>query len=720
MPEAALILLLIVIAAWAPGRLAVRRFGAGEMTIVETHFAALTLGMGLTGWLAFLLAEVGAFSIAALSGVWLAVTLALAIRLPQAKTGHGHGREARLEAVLLGLWLPVALWLFLRPHETILGAADAGVYVSTAAHIARQGAIVVYDATLAHMDPLLQAAILRPIPDATLAPAYLFPGFNVIDASAGSVLPDFFHYHPVWLAVAFALGDLLGGTELAVHAALMMPGLWALLGAVAIYLTLRRVVGALDLGNQNLAALVISAVALGALSICALQVWFARYPVSETLTQYLIWSGLWAMGAWLAEARPRRLWGLLAGVSTGLLLLTRIDTLFILALPALAFLWQIGRGRASRPRRASLWFYGPLIFLALHMTVHGALISRPYFGRITAYAQVMVSRFWPALAALIVLFLAAGWLLLRYRENMQRPGLRRALQLATIVVVAGLAAYGWFVRPVYGALPSYSEWYDGQTIVLTDRENLVRLGWYLSPAGVWLGIAGICLLIWRANRRTVTLLGVGLFFAVLYLWRIQANPHQIYVMRRYVPVVAPFLIVGAASLLFYLWARPGRHVVATGSRVLAFVLAAIWLAGMAWSARGFVTQVDYRGLTAELAALDAQLGERSVLLFDEQSPVSAGDALGTPLHFLFGHDVYTLRAPQAVSDATLVNSIKNWQNNGRSVYWVGAPDWLQAQALVFDAQTANVTSMALEGSYDHKPQRIMPVTWNLSLNLIAP
>ena len=82
----------------------------------------------------------------------------------------------------------------------------------------------------------------------------------------------------------------------------------------------------------------------------------------------------------------------------------------------------------------------------------------------------------------------------------------------------------------------------------------MRLGWYLGPAGIALGVAGMCwMLVKDLNRRTVFLLGTGLFFSLLYLWRIQANPHQIYAMRRYVPVVLPFFIITAAYLINWLY-----------------------------------------------------------------------------------------------------------------------------------------------------------------------
>lgn len=771
MADALLILLLIAAAAWLPGWLALRHLGDGDLDALERQFVALNFGLTLIGWTAFVLAEVGRFSLVTLGLVWALAGLLLGITLlrrrqsgpgahwqmeevqgprpleadrsvaepdeqassglqlatvpaSNALTSQRLKLSTHLERILLVLWIPVALWLFLRPHEAILGGADAGVYVSTAAHIARQGTILVQDTTLAGMDPALQAAVLRPIPGTPLTPAYLFPGFNVIDAGSGTILPDFFHYHPVWQAVAFALGEGIGDTLLATRAALLMPGLWAFLGAIAVYLTLRQALWSIDVGRSRQLAPLVAMLALAALSLSAIQIWFARYPVTESLTQYLMWSGLWALGAWLGRRNPRRLWALFAGLSLGLVLLTRIDTLFILAIPMLIFLWQSVQERKAQSGRVHLWFYLPLGLLTLHMILHAALISRPYFARIVGYGQLLLGRAWPFTGLLAVVAILFSWLLLRRGPLHRRPEVARTFQILSIAVILGLAIYGWFLRPVYGALPSYTEWYDGQTIVLTDRENLIRLGWYLGPLGVWLGMVGACLLIWHANRRTIALTAVGLFFSVLFLWRIQANPHQIYVMRRYMPVVVPFFIAAGAGLIFELWRHTERwrrrFPALLFTRTLILLLAFSWLAGMAWSARGFVTQVDYQGLTAQLGELDKRLDRNSILLVDDGATISLGDVLGTPLHFLFDHDVYTIRSSQAVDAAVLVNSIETWQNSGRSVYWVGAPEWLEGQAINYRSHTVTLATTMLEGSYDHKPHRILPLTWRLTLNAIEP
>jgi len=692
-------------------------------------FAGLSLGLAAIGWTALALAELGWFSTGRLAALWLVAVLLLAFAgrrrlgrglraLKPAAEGPAPDRlnvlgdlrlSPCLEAAGLVVWLAAATWLFFRPHEFVMGGADAGVYVNMAAQVADQGNLLIDDPTLAALDPALYPSLLRERQPGEGTPYYLFPGFNVVEEPAGRVIPDFFHLFPVWQAVVYGASG--------VWATLLMPGLWALLGCLAVYLTVRQAAG-----------WPVAMLALAGLSVNALQVWFARYPVTETLTQYLLWTGLWAFGAWLSGRRPVALWGLLAGLALGQVLLVRIDMIFLLALPVLTagWLWlrhrapEKGTGPAGRRQEGVLWFFLPAALLTAHMALHTLFISTPYFARIANYVSVMLKRFWAIPAALAVVAAAGLLLAFLYRRRPQPfwdawRRYRRALLGTAGLLVLLLTAYGWFVRPVYGAAPSFVDWYSDQRIVLTDRENLRRLGWYLSPLGVWLGAAGIALLLWRVKRVAVAVVGVGLFFSVLYLWRIQATPHQIYAMRRYLPVTLPFFVVGGAYLMGWLAARPRRWM-----QALALALAIAWLGGMAWSARGFISHVDNRGFISQLEELNNQLGRNSVLVVNDQAPVGMGDLVGTPLHFLYGHDVFTLREPQALDEAALTQQIGAWQSAGRDVYWVGEPTFLEEQGMAYSADAFTFRFTYLENVYDHKPARVLPAQWMLSLAKIRP
>jgi hypothetical protein len=263
---------------------------------------------------------------------------------------------------------------------------------------------------------------------------------------------------------------------------------------------------------------------------------------------------------------------------------------------------------------------------------------------------------------------------------------------------------------------------------MTNHENWRRLGWYMSPLGVWLGVLGCCSMLWRGNRRMIPFLGLGLLFSTLYLWNVSANPHHVYVMRRYVPAVLPFFIVGGAYLLGSVglgqesleasWLSVRWKIFARPVAILAALVTAVWLAGIGWAARGFVSQVDHAGLAEQMDALAGSLPEGAILLFADESPVGQGDVWGTPLRFVYGYDAFALRLPPETAGDSLVEAIKTWQNNGRPVIWIGATNWLDSRGYRYRSEQVILTSARLESSYDHKPQAVITETATLFLSYL--
>ena len=701
-----LTIIVIIAAALLPGALAValwgKRFRADPL---EFLFAGLALGVLMLGWPALLLAELGYFSLGGLGIFWAALVLALGAlwrvrrRIP---TPAMAWCVNRWEIAALVLWALVAGWLFFRPHEFVVGGADAGVYVSLGANIARTGGILIHDPTLAALDPSLYASLLRPLPPGELTPYYLMPAFYVPGIPAGLIIPQFYPLHPVWQAVGYALGGL--------RAELLITPLWGFLGALAVYFTTRRLWG----WRAGM-------LALAALSVTALQVWFARYPTTEMLTQYLLWTGVWALIAWMDKREPRGLWAALAGAALGQVFLTRIDAYVLLVLPVLVALWLWW---THNLRRQDAWFFAPFLLLAAHSLFHGVFLSSPYFFSLFRYSRGLISR--SLVIPLVLVGLAALALLVLSLQPQLRTRVvawvaaRRSRWVAGVVVlVVGLAVYGCFLRPHLGAIRTSTYWYGGGEIPNLDRENLVRLGWYLGPAGIALGVAGVCwMLIKDLNRRTAFLLGAGLFFSLFYLWRIQANPHQIYAMRRYVPVVLPFFIITAAYLInwFYVNLRGKlRWFVSIG-------LTLIWFSGILLSARGFVSQIDYRGIIDKLDRLSAELPPHSVLIVGDSAPVGVGDMLGTPLRFLYGHDVFVVRDTTALNDAQFTEAIRKWQQAGSSVYWIGMPGgpaWPAIDISLGPPADGQIDVVALEYAYDHKPTALSPLKWVIPLAQVS-
>jgi hypothetical protein len=674
---------------------------------VEYGFAALTLGLLAIGWLALILAEIGVFSLPALAvGLALAVVALGFVRARRSRTTavpllpSPHGWD-KWEAVALALWLVAAALVYFRPHEFVIGGADAGVYINLGANIANTGSITIRDPLLGALESPLREALLRPMPPGEAAPYYLLPGFYVTNAPPDLITPQFFHLHPAWQAVGYALGGL--------EAELLITPFWGLLGCLAVYMTVR------SLWGWRWAFL-----ALVALSFTALQVWFARYPTAEMLTQYLFWTCAWAMSRWWEPRRPASLWAGIAGASLGQVFLTRIDTYALLALPVLlALVFTIGRAW----RRDAWWFFVPFLLLAAHSALHGWLITQPYFSLISSLGvRILLRGALPAAAAL----LAVAVLSILLIPALSRRGAagsrldtfaRTALRVTAVLVVL-LALFAYFVRPELGTIRVANYWYGGGTIPTLDRENFVRLGWYLSPLGLALGVGGIAMmLVTAANRRTAFLLAAGGFFSVVFLWRIGANPHQVYAMRRYVPQVLPFFIIGGVFLLRWLSQR--RPPV---GRALAVALTAGWIISIVLLSRPFATQIDYAGLANQIRELDTALPRKAVVLFNDPAQVGVADFLGTPLRFLHGRPVFLLRQ-EAVDGRALADAVAKWHQAGYEVVLLETSaqhPWPLPPSSLGPPREFVLRYRNLENTYDIRPEQIVPVEWRVSIRPINP
>lgn len=698
-------LLAILLAAFIPGAFALglwRRRLAHDP--VEFGFAGLSLGLLLIGWLALVLAEFGLFSLVALAATWLIATGALAAawlwQRRRTRPSRGPAPDwSRWEIAALVAWAIAASVLYFRPHESILGGADAGVYVNLGANIATTGSILIHDPLLGQLDPQLRSALLRAMPPREAAPYYLLPGFYVTGDPADLVTPQFFHLHPAWQAVGYALGGLR--TEL------WITPLWGLLGCLAVYMTVRTLWG----WRPALLVLI-------ALCVTALQVWFARYPTAEVLTQYLFWTGTWALIQWLDRRDPPALWAMLAGVAFGEVFLARIDTYVLLALPVILAGWfTLTRSWC----RDAAWFFVPLLALALHSVLHGWFVTRPYFTLITRVGTNTLLR--TAVPAIVAFGLLAAVVALwvRLRPNWRAGTEEKAASILRVAAVAVilLALYAYFVRPVISETRLSNYWYGGGQLPALDQQNFVRLGWYLSPLGLALAVGGIALMYVREfNRRTAFLLIAASFFTLVFLWRIGANPHQVYAMRRYVPVVLPFLTIGAVYLLSWLWGRFG-----TRGRISAGVLTLAWILGIFASGQPFLTQVDDLGLSDQIAGLSRSLADKSVLLFGDTAPVGVGDFVGTPLRFLEGKPVFVARDASGLDAGLLREAVRQWHAQGYRVYWIatdGAAPWPAGGPELGPAEQRTITVASLEGSYDYKPAKVLESAWRLTIAEVLP
>ena len=616
----------------------------------EALFLAVAGSVVASAWLGLVLAEDGRFSLVAAAGI-LAVACAVLAVVSRARLAAPLRRpRSWAEVAPAAAVLALALLLQARPTEYLVGGRDPGAYVAAMATIARTGGIVVTDPVVLSIPPEDVELFYRnpQRPDFSWS---RFMGLDLERPSSGRVFPQFFHLFPAFGAYLFqALG---------VRGALATPPVFGVLGTLAVFFSLRRLFGP--------APALLAGILLG---LNVVQVWFARYPVSETMSEFLLFTGMLLVLQW--EERREGAFGALAGVTLGLSLLVRIDSALVV-IPILLYV-LVRRLRGDLPWRTALPFLAAFAALALHAGGHAAFWARKYV------VDIVTRRYWSqpaivwlgatgvALAAIVAAHRFAG----EGRRFLEAHGQRLRRGLMWVVVL--LAAYAYALRPALSAWAGGDgndparRWADpGPLLALGyrqlaahDAQSLVRLGWFVTPLGLVLGILGLVAVLreWRPRYLFPLLLGLG--FSVFYLYKVRVWNDYPFALRRFVPVTLPLLLAFAAWFLVRL-ARPGgaRRLVAG---TLALLVGGFYVHDTARIAR----YVDWRGAVRFVDDVARRFGPEDVVIFEQPRSIHL---LSLPLWAVQGVNALELARFNPDPDR-LRHLVAAWRGRWRNVYFV--------------------------------------------------
>jgi hypothetical protein len=728
----------------------------------ERVFLAVLSSVLLTGLLGFLLAELGWFS------VWLIAGLELVIvaGLWRWNTGDwnlgprswlGLGRfiaasvrplGARLlrfrpEIVLLCGLLLLGAALFARPAEMVRGALDSGAYVNAGVALGRTGSILIRDRLMRELNNDLPGGnselreVLQEYNRDRFTLRYnRMPGFFVLDKQDAAIVPQHYSFFPVWIGIFYQLFGLWG--------ALYATPILALLSVAAIYFFTRRIF------TPSVALL-----ALALLVLCPVQIWFARYPVSEVPTQLLAFVFFYAFATFLmglsrlrslertgaetlvsaaGEEAARlgtavRLFGVIAGVALGELVLTRPDFPFYLA--AVAFYLLVWR--LTRTWRAEhWWFVVPLGLLLGVWVVHFLFFSYPYTLDLYHNKLQDWRRDWQKLLALLYI----GGLLLFALDRLHdrlRPlaatlggwlNRRRNWWVAALCVAVALYL-GWqygvapwvqtarLIAAESGHIPFTFQSYIGAPVDPEVGANLVRVGWYLSPLGIILGGLGLLRALWKRLS-----LASGAFFitlavvSVIFADETYTVPTYIYSARRYLTVLIPALLIFAAYFLAWVGEKWRPRLPA---RIGGWAAYGALLVFFIYTSRVIIPHVEERGAVAQMEDLVRRFPNpaKTVVLFSNERDEPY--LIATPLQMIWGFTAFSLNQSfgRDLHSDIVQGMIQRWQKQGYDVYMMmGAnggklnmPD-LTVQPIADPQWTWNVPE--LEQLTTQKPSNTFP------------
>jgi hypothetical protein len=678
---------------FAPGLafLAWLRRSRERLPLDERLYLAVAVSVATSSWVALVLAEAGRFSLvtaAVLVGAAALATLGLGRgRLAWPLPRPQRWRAQAPAAALLGL----VLLLDAHPGEYLVGGRDPGTYVATMALIGRTGGISYVDPVVKSIPPEDMGLFFRhPGKDHPDFSWGRFMGFPLERPETAEVFPEFFHLFPAFGAYLFqAMG---------VRGALATPIVFGVLGSLGAFLAFRRLFG-------------VPAAFVGALllSVNVVQVWFARFPVSEPMSQFLIFLGLVALGHWEDDGGTP-LWGLLAGAALGLSLLVRIDSILIVGPLVLYLLVRRAHGDLDLRSAASLLV--PFALLLAHAGFHASIWSRKYL------INIATRRYWqhsPAFWALAAVAAAAAvWMAARTGPRILRAleGHGPLLRRAAVASVTVLALYAYFVRPSLSAWaggdgnPKGSALADPGILVplgfshlaAHDAQAFLRLGWFVSPVALALGVGGLVLVIreWRPRYLFPVLL--ALTFSGFYLYKIRVYNDYFFALRRFVPVTLPFLFAFAALVLVRLAARgvAGR----LGAAAVVLFLGVTYLRATI----PVVRHVDWKDSVRFVDDVARRFGPDDVVIFEQ---VQSVHLLAIPLWAVHGVNVLEL-ARFDPDPERLQHLIQSWRGVYKNVYFVHTYRTNLCGLFLQRVEDYAIATKEWERTYDRAPVKAEP------------
>ena len=474
---------------------------------------------------------------------------------------------------------------------------------------------------------------------------------------------------PVWIAIF----DELGGVQLALYT----TPFFGLLSCAAIYAVGRR-----------LAHPAVGLLAMGLLGLNISQLWFARNPFADIVLQFFLFSGFWSMALLGDDPEsgkpPALLAALLAGTSFGIGHLVKLDVFIIPPVVGglFGFLWLMNRWKRA---------YGaillPYLLLSVHAAVHADLFASPYvydvfnyFSEYTSALHYIVVGALPTLGLVI-------WQRLRIAQLVTRLLRRREwLERVFTCGILLLSLYAYYVRPFqadFGAMSDQEIASKGQVfeslgslaaepqMVYLPREvrsyveeGIVRVGWYISPIGIWLGIVGF--LSWTKSRLSFsssTFLGASLVSATIFFYRGAIVPYFYWAFKRYIPVVVPSFMLFIAFLLWQLWDVSNRK---PSIRILPVVLGGVLLISYAQGSIMVWRHVEYEGSIEDIASVAKILPANGMNLFKRSDE---SNRLGVPLTYIFSRDVFPV-ADEYQEDSRLRDLVSHWLSDETPVHWI--------------------------------------------------
>lgn len=610
-----------------------RLFTEFRMQWLAKLLFAIAVSAVAASLVALFLAEVGYLKIWLLDIVLAALTIG--IRLAFGSTGRSFfvSRPKRSEVLAVAALCILAVGLFFRPFEFVIGDGDPGYYFNTGYNIAATGKVNIYDAAVPKMsNQQLETFFSNSIMQ--------FYPYHLRDRATGRIQPLLYHQLPVWISVFISLFGTWGG--------FFVVPLLALLSILFIFAFVRRytsLFGALA--------------AAGLLALFFPQMYFARMPISEIASQFFILAALFFFLEFTRSKGPAMALAV-AGAAT--VAMTLRAEAMIIAVPLLIVeLVEVFRGKYEK---------GDVVFtntMLLGLLFTWLYINSAEYQYFASNAQRVVRAFGGnvGMHRLMTVFLisiagAALFFNLPFlRRLCARAGSAVGRAAARMRLNFGKAATGVLAAATLG-LFLYLYFYAPATTGSAESPHnfFFNTALFFGGIAVFVFVAGLCWFIYESGSAGFSFV---LFFSIFALSAAFSESgvtagYLPWLSRRFMTLVIPALFIGFGYLAGRLW--ESRR---TWLRPAVALTVALFLAFFMYAARPIVNFVQFQGVNAQVANLADKAGG-NLLVFTNGFE---GEAIGIPLRYQYGVDAR--RAYQLGPQVNFAKTVREYNAKGRKV-----------------------------------------------------
>ncbi|WP_214041221.1 hypothetical protein [Methanoculleus sp.] len=634
-----------------PGLLCVNAFALKEVNFrfSEIVFVQVLISIVISSVFGILLAGAGIFSLLNLSLLLLGFCATLCLIKEVRWTSFTKpifNAEAISLISIFGLAL-VLLALF-PPAEWLIGTWDCGVYMNNGVNIARTGSIVVHD-------PLISAVNQ----DAVFA-THGTHCFAPIDPKKGEFIPLLYHLFPVWIAIFYSVFGILGVTYVAPF--------FGMMGILSVFMVARQIT------NWNVAF-------IGSLllSLNFVQLFFSRTPYTEVMVQFLIFSGMFAFIIYKECLNNK--FAVISAITLSLSLLVRIDS-YILLIPFFGYYFYLKLSNNMKDHDmifANAFLISSILntlYIIQFSSIYTEGILRGVIGKVIS-GPIVADLAKTSLHLLIVIcciFLvyinfeklktSVGFgqkiiLVNDLRQNLNdmiedvdRYIHRNKPTLGYIIsfLIAIFVIYNWVIRPLDAAYTSYAY-------------SLSKLAWYLSPLILICGVVGSIILINNLTRgkdhkrSAYYLLGLFLLFFIIYTININHSPYVPLMLRRYLPIVIPTLMICAGYCIYYISELLTQKKIF--QQLIVIVVVSIVIFGYAQD-DSLLKQKMWDGIPDTTTEISQLVDDDIIIFGDGPDRLTApGRILASPMKYIYGKNVLFIDDANGANIIAILRSINN-------------------------------------------------------------